>query len=94
MRFQPGDRVRVKALYPPGHVRTPHFTRGRQGVVAAVNGRFADPEALAYGRDGKPEKTLYRVRFVQCELWPDYDGSAEDSLIADIYESWLEPDDG
>jgi len=91
MGFRIGERVRVKPLYPPGHVRTPYFTRGHEGVIAAINGQFADPEALAYGRDGRPARTLYRVLFAQHELWPDYDGPEGDQLIADIYETWLEP---
>jgi nitrile hydratase len=27
-RFQAGDRVRVRAAYPPGHLRTPYYCRG------------------------------------------------------------------
>ncbi len=51
-RFAIGDRVRVKALYPPGHVRTPVYIRGKQGVITAQHGHFPNPEQLAYGRDG------------------------------------------
>ena len=32
-RFRPGDRVRVRAAYPPGHVRTPYYCRGHVGVI-------------------------------------------------------------
>lgn len=32
-RFGPGDAVRVRVAYPPGHVRTPYYIRGREGVV-------------------------------------------------------------
>lgn len=88
--FGPGDPVKVRKAHPPGHVRTPFYIRGREGVVESVAGDFADPEELAYGRDGLPEKTLYRVRFRQTELWPDYEGSSTDSLVVDIYEHWLE----
>lgn len=88
--FKPGDPVRVRKAHPPGHVRTPHYVRGRQGVVQSIAGDFADPEELAYGRDGLPKKALYRVRFQQSDLWPDYDGSQADSLVIDIYEHWLE----
>lgn len=88
--FRTGDRIRVRRAHPPGHVRTPHYVRGRRGVVESVAGDFADPEELAYGRDGLPKKTLYRVRFQQCELWPDYAGATSDSLVVDIYEHWLE----
>jgi nitrile hydratase len=33
---------------------------------------------------------LYRVRFEQQELWPDYNGGARDSTMIDLYEHWLE----
>ncbi len=32
-RFQPGDRVRVRQDYVPGHVRMPGYIRGKSGVV-------------------------------------------------------------
>lgn len=88
--FQTGDAVSVRVAFPPGHVRTPYYVRGRAGVVDSIAGRFADPEELAYGRDGLPEKTLYRVRFRQIELWPDYEGQADDTLVVDIFEHWLD----
>ena len=91
-RFRDGERVRVRALFPPGHVRTPHFTRGRRGEVVGVVGAFRNPEDLAYGRRSGSEIHLYRVRFGQRELWPDYAGAEGDTLIADLYEHWLEPD--
>ena len=90
-RFVGGDRVRVRAAYPPGHVRTPYFTRGKEGVVMGLAAVMANAETLAYGADGKPEVPIYRVRFAQTELWPDYAGDPRDSAVVDIYEHWLEP---
>jgi hypothetical protein len=90
-RFAIGDWVRVRAAFPPGHVRTPHYLRGKRGEILSVLGRFANPEELAYGRDGRPERALYRVRFAPADLWPDHPGSARDSAVADIFEHWLEP---
>lgn len=90
-RFKPGDAVRVRAACPPGHVRTPYFIRGKRGEVAEVAGRYPNPEELAYGRDGTPARALYRVRFPQTEVWPDYRGPARDTAVVDIYEHWLEP---
>ena len=52
-KYAVGDAVTVRQAYPPGHVRTPYFIRGHQGVVQEVVGNFANPEELAYGRDGK-----------------------------------------
>ena len=89
--FATGQRVRVRRAFPPGHVRTPHYVRGRTGLVESVAGHYANPEELAYGRAGEPRRALYRVRFRQSELWPDYDGPAADTAVVDIFEHWLEP---
>jgi hypothetical protein len=91
--FAIGQRVRVRRSYPPGHVRTPHYLRGRRGVVDGVAGHFANPEELAYGRDGLPARALYRVRFCQAELWPDYAGDPRDCAVVDLFEHWLEPEE-
>jgi hypothetical protein len=90
-RFEPGDRVRVRVAFPPGHVRTPHYVRGRTGVVDGIAGSFRNPEELAYGRTGDPPRPLYRVRFSLAELWPDDPAPTRDALIVDIFEHWLEP---
>lgn len=87
-RFAPGVAVRVRAGEPPGHIRTPHYLRGRPGVVERVLGAFPNPEELAFGKDGLPRRTLYQVRFRQADLWPEYRGVG--SVLADIYDHWLE----
>ncbi len=89
-RFREGDPVQVRAHYPPGHARAPYFTRGHRGCVMQITGPYANAEELAHGRPGAPEP-LYRVRFRQRDLWPDYRGGDRDTLLADIYEHWLEP---
>ena len=73
-RFRVGDRVAIKHAFPPGHRRTPYYIRGKQGVIERICGAFPNPEELAYGFDGKPAKVLYRVRFEQKHVWPDYQG--------------------
>jgi len=89
--FGVGDRVRVRSAFPPGHVRTPFYIRGKTGVVERVLGPFRNPEELAYGRKGEPARPLYRVRFLQREVWPDYVGLADDTVDIEIYQHWLEP---
>jgi nitrile hydratase len=89
--FATGDRVRVRVAFPPGHVRTPFYIRGKTGVVERVLGPFRNPEELAYGRSGEPAQPLYRVRFVQRDVWPDYAGPAADTVDIEIYQHWLEP---
>jgi nitrile hydratase len=88
-RFSPGDRVRVQAWYPPGHVRTPFYARGKAGEVLGVAAIHPNPEELAYGRPGLPAEPVYRVRFGHAELW----GAQQDrdATVIDLQESWLEP---
>ena len=88
-RFKPGDRVRVLKAAPLGHVRTPWYIRGHAGVIERLCGAFRNPEELAYARSGTPHQPLYRVRFVQKDLWPDYAGSEADVIEIEIYQHWL-----
>ena len=90
-RFAPGDPVRVHRAYPPGHLRTPYYIRGKSGVIERICGSFANAEELAQGRDGLPLRPLYRVRFRQSAVWPDYAGPDRDTVDIEIYEHWLAP---
>ncbi|MBO6836792.1 MAG: nitrile hydratase subunit beta [Alphaproteobacteria bacterium] len=90
MAYAVGDTVQVRYATPPGHVRTPYYCRGHAGVVERVCGRFHNPEELAYGRAGEDLLTLYRVRFRQRDLWPDYSGPETDTVEIELYEHWLE----
>jgi nitrile hydratase len=89
--FVPGDRVLIADLGKPGHVRTPLYVRGKVGVIDHVCGSFENPENRAYGWVGRERVPLYRVRLRQRDLWPDYDGAADDSLVLEIYHHWLRP---
>jgi nitrile hydratase subunit beta len=89
-RFNPGERVRVLDKVTVGHVRTPRYIRGKRGVVERICGEFRKPEELAYGRYDGEREPLYRVRFAQREVWPDYAGAPEDTLDVEIYDHWLE----
>ncbi len=90
-RFEVGDRVVVKRRFPPGHRRTPYYIRGKTGAIERICGAFPNPEELAYGFDGEPKKVLYRVRFLQKDVWPAYRGPARDLIEMEIFEHWLEP---
>jgi nitrile hydratase len=88
--FRVGEKVRVIKAYPPGHVRTPYYIRGCTGEVERICGSFPNPEELAQMRGGLPAIPLYRVRFRQAEVWPDYRGEAKDVVEIEIYQHWLE----
>lgn len=89
-RFAVGQRVCVRASFPPGHIRTPYYTRGRVGTIESLVGMDPNPEHLAYGRLDQPPVPLYRVRFRQPELWHDDLGHSHDTVVVDIFEHWLE----
>jgi nitrile hydratase subunit beta len=89
--FKAGDRVTVRRMFPSGHMRTPRYIMGRSGDISRAVGAFLNPEELAYGRNGLPEKMLYRVQFKQSAIWPDYAGPPFDTLEIELYEHWLEP---
>jgi nitrile hydratase len=88
-RFKVGDRVVVARRFPPGHRRTPYYIRGKSGTIERICGAFPNPEELAYGFDGEPRRVLYRVRFVQSDVWPDYRGAPADVIEIEVYEHWL-----
>jgi nitrile hydratase len=89
--FKAGERVHVRKVDAPGHIRTPHYIRGKTGVIERFAGYFKNPEELAYGRSGAPLRALYRVRFEQSHVWADYDGAPGDTIDIDLYEHWLQP---
>jgi nitrile hydratase len=89
--FAVNDRVKVRRVYPPGHVRTPYYIRGKAGVIERVLDAFPNPEEKAYGRSGLPKQPLYRVRFLQTDVWPNYPGPSGDTVDVEIYQHWLEP---
>ena len=84
------ERVRVRAMMPPGHVRTPAYLRGKRGVIERALRPFPNPEQAAYGLPA-PETMLYRVRFTMAELWGAGAERPEDTLDAEIFAHWLEP---
>lgn len=88
--FKVGDVVRVREMFSPGHIRTPWYIRGQIGIIERLCGVFGNPEELAYARSGTPKQPLYRVRFYQRDIWPDYPGTQSDTIEIEIYQHWLE----
>lgn len=86
-----GEQVVVLDLAIDGHRRTPKYIIGKSGTVERLCGSFRNPEALAYGRDGLPRLRLYRVRFLQSDIWQDYRGGPGDTLELELFEHWIKP---
>ena len=87
--FVPGDRVRVRSDYVPGHVRMPGYIRGKRGVVVSESPRYPFPDAHAHGVAAEDEPT-YDVRFDTRELWPNSADPA--SVYVAVFQSYLERD--
>ncbi len=84
------DRVRVKTMMPPGHIRTPAYLRGKTGVIERDLGTFPNPEQLAYNRPAD-QRRLYRVRFAMSDVWGARAEAPGDTLDAEIFSHWLDP---
>jgi nitrile hydratase len=89
-RFDVGEKVKVRATAPLGHIRTPFYIRGHVGEIERLCGSFPNPEELAQMRSGLPAIPLYRVRFRQKDVWPDYKGPDPDVVEIEIFQHWLE----
>lgn len=89
--FQVGDDVRVMTRSPIAHYRVPQYLRGKIGVIAAVIHPMAvDNEEEAYGRNAGSKGYYYRIIFPMREIWPGYAGTADDALLIEVFQTWLE----
>ncbi len=93
-RYAMGQAVRVLELNKPGHIRTPYYIRHHTGRVIQFCGSFLNPEDLAVGNAGGRVVECYRVEFLQREVWSEYAGAPEDTIVIEIYEHWMEPAGG
>ncbi|MEM7469734.1 MAG: SH3-like domain-containing protein [Pseudomonadota bacterium] len=89
--YRTGAQVRIRSFCPPGHIRTPHYLRGKTGVIERALGPYENPEQRAYKLPA-PERQLYRVRFSMREIWGEAAERPDDTLDAEIYEHWIEAD--
>lgn len=90
-QFQVGDAVRTRNIHPRGHTRLPRYARGKQGVIAAVQGTYVFPDTNATGQGEQPQP-LYNVRFKSNTLWSNA-AEPNTSVGLDLWESYLEPID-
>jgi nitrile hydratase beta subunit-like protein len=80
-KYKVGDAVVVAVENPSGNPRTPHYIRGKRGVIGAVHG------VLENIRDHRGvHKPLYTVKFDLSEVSTIHD---QDSIWVDVHEEWL-----
>lgn len=92
--FQVGDKVRVRGenlntRWRKPHVRTPGYIYGISGIVERFCGMYKDPMQNAY-LAANNLMPLYRIRFKQKEVWPEYTGHNEDTIDIEIFQNWLD----
>ena len=94
--FAIGDRVRVAVRFPIGHFRVPNYIRGKRGTIVAIIAPAAvNNEEEGYGRNAGSKRHYYRISLPMTELWSSYPKSLKDSLLIEVFETWLEGiDDG
>jgi nitrile hydratase subunit beta len=86
-RFAPGDRVRVRLDFVPGHIRLPAYIRGKVGTVVGESPAYPFPDAHAHGIEAEDEPT-YDVRFRADDLWPQ---GCDPALVhVGVFQSYLE----
>ena len=90
VKYEVGERVRVKDSLPGGTNRTPFFIRGKKGVVVYYHGPAGNPRDLSYGGSGQPEIPLYGVSFHMAHIYDEDPDFLHDRLIVDVLEDWLE----
>jgi len=88
-RFRVGDAVVARTINPKGHTRMPRYVRGKCGEVVIDHGGFALPDSAVVGGPADPQH-VYAVRFSMRALWGE-DAPARDSLIVDLWDSYLDP---
>ena len=85
-RLDPGTRVRVRRMRPPGHTRCPRYVRGADGVIETVRGTYPFPDP---GPAQGEMQTVYAVSFRSEDLFGPADGDGW-TVLLDLYEPYLE----
>ncbi|CAK0783031.1 hypothetical protein CVIRNUC_006226 [Coccomyxa viridis] len=95
--YKPGDYVRVKVedssvRYRKPHLRTPGYLFGVVGRIdAPCIGYVEEPDIDAFHWVEGPMQPTYRITFYQKDLWEGYQGTDNDTLEIEIWQSWLLP---
>ena len=55
----------------------------------SMQGLSPDPDQVAF-REPVTRQPLYRVRFAQSDIWPEYAPDSKDTVDIEIHQPWLE----
>lgn len=89
--FEVGARVRTRAQRHGGHTRLPGYLQRKSGVIARRLGAFPFSDERAAGAANARKDALYTVAFEARDVWGPQ-AAAGDTIAADLFESYLEPD--
>ena len=59
-------------------------------LAVLLQGLSPDPDQVAF-REPVTRQPLYRVRFAQSDVWPEYVTGSKDTLDVEIHQHWLDP---
>ena len=93
-QLKPGQLVRTREVscnlhISGGHTRLPAYAQGCIGRVVREHGMHVFPDSNAHFLGDAPEP-LYSVAFEAKELWGLVEGNADDEVVLDLWESYLE----
>ena len=88
-KYKNFDKIKIDDRTSEGHCRTPAYIRGKIGIIERYCGNFPNPEQIAHQVPEPKLIPLYRCRFYQKDIWPNYSGEKSDTLELEIYEHWI-----
>ena len=91
--FAIGDMVQTadhnpNPIKPDGHTRLPQYAMGRVGRIVQLHGNHVLPDTNAHFAGENPEP-LYAVKFDARTLWGDTAEAGGDSMVLDLWQSYL-----
>jgi len=93
-QFAVGDKVRTTSYNPNpvkgGHTRLPSYAMGRVGTIVRQQGNHVLPDSNAH-LNGEAPEPLYAVEFTAAELWHQDAENGGDTMVLDLWQSYLEP---
>jgi len=77
-------------VVPGGHTRLPQYAMGRVGRIAQRHGNHVLPDTNAHFAGENPEP-LYAVEFDAKTLWGSAAEDIADTMVLDLWQSYLKP---